>query len=505
MRKHTNRRHTALVWMLSLMAAVGLNAFAQTEAPTDAQIADAIADEFEQDTVIPENNLDVDVEDGTATLGGTVSNLLAKERAARIAETVRGVVSVLNTVLVRPREPVDDTAISENVRIALIADPAVEKSDLDVQVSGGKVSLSGTVSSWQEKQLALKVAKAVKGVREVASEIDVDYDVDRTDAEIDAEVRRALNWNALVDDGLIVVQVDDAVVSLKGTVGSAAEKTEAITTAWVAGVEEVDATELEVSRWGREEGLRKDKHAPRMDTEIAEAVARALEVSPEVPEEDVEIDVMDAEVTLRGRVDTVMAKRSAARAARNTVGVKDVTNRLRVRPDVVENPRDLATRVRDALKRNAYIEPFDITVRVVDGEAHLYGDVDTQFQKAHADEVAAAVVGITDVDNHLNVLRGGVQTGGGPYVDPWELNEYAWASAVAPYPLENDAAIREEIEQRLAWSSLVNEDNISVVVDDGAAQLIGTVGSAREKRIAERKAYVGGAVYVNNNLEVRAQ
>ena len=405
MKKHTNRTTTTL--MLALFAA-SLLALAAPPAraaapPDDTEIADTLEDEFARDGVVPVERINVAVEDGVVTLSGTASNLPAKERATRIAETIKGVISVVNTIGVDPREPVDDAAISENVRVALIADPAVEKSGLDIKVSDGTVTLGGTVNSWQEKELAVKVAKAIKGVRSVVSNIDVDYEEDRPDAELQNEVRRALKWNALVDDGLIVVRVRNAKVTLTGTVGSAAEKTEAITSAWVAGVEKVDASALEVSPHGRDESMRKDTYAPRMDAEIQGAVKRALASAPRVPAGEVDVDVDEAEVTLRGRVDTVKAKRAAARAARNTVGVLKVNNRVRVRPDLEEEPPGLAKRVEEALARNAYVEPYDIRVRVEGGVANLYGSVDSRFEKVHADEVAAGVAGVTEVDNHLHV------------------------------------------------------------------------------------------------------
>src|SRR2546425_11849491 len=48
------------------------------------------------------------------------------------------------------------------------------------------------------------------------------------------------------------------------------------------------------------------------------------------PERDINVDVVEGAVTLRGNVDTAEAKTEAERVAKETEGVKKVTNELRV-------------------------------------------------------------------------------------------------------------------------------------------------------------------------------
>ncbi len=50
----------------------------------------------------------------------------------------------------------------------------------------------------------------------------------------------------------------------------------------------------------------------------------------QTPERKINVDVVDAAVTLRGTVDTVEAKGEAGRVAKETDGVKKVTNQLKV-------------------------------------------------------------------------------------------------------------------------------------------------------------------------------
>jgi osmotically-inducible protein OsmY len=84
------------------------------------------------------------------TLQGRIDSLLAKERAARIAETVNGVRFVVNRILVLPSTRRSDDERENDVRKALIEDLVADASEVGVRVDHGKVFLFGTVDSWQE-------------------------------------------------------------------------------------------------------------------------------------------------------------------------------------------------------------------------------------------------------------------------------------------------------------------------------------------------------------------
>ncbi len=195
-----------------------------------------------------------------------------------------------------------DAQISTDIVMALATDRATESYEIDVAVNDGVVTLTGTVESFAEKELAAKVAKGVRGVTGLTNDIDIDYEVERSDAEIKADIEKTLQWDTLVDDGLIDVQVDNGQVRLTGTVGSAAEKRQARYDAWVAGVESVNVEGLDVDRWARDEELRKDKYVAKSADEIKDAVKDALLFDPRVSSFDVSVDVVGSTVTLRGTV-----------------------------------------------------------------------------------------------------------------------------------------------------------------------------------------------------------
>jgi hyperosmotically inducible periplasmic protein len=64
-------------------------------------------------------------------------------------------------------EAVDDSAITATVKSRLLADSVVSASAIDVDTTGGAVSLNGIVKSEQERQRAIQLAQSTQGVRVV--------------------------------------------------------------------------------------------------------------------------------------------------------------------------------------------------------------------------------------------------------------------------------------------------------------------------------------------------
>ena len=68
-------------------------------------------------------------------------------------------------------KPASDDLITDQVRIKLSGDQDVGKSDIKVDVKQGVVTLTGTVDSERERGKAAKLAKKVKGVKQVVNNI----------------------------------------------------------------------------------------------------------------------------------------------------------------------------------------------------------------------------------------------------------------------------------------------------------------------------------------------
>jgi osmotically-inducible protein OsmY len=497
-------------WMLfcvicGVVFSMCLNA-AQAALLSNLTISDAVEDELQQDPAVPGDLIDVTTMDGIVTLRGRVDNLLAKERAVRIAETVKGVRAVVNTIEVMPSVIRSDLDIRRDVEDALLMNPATEAFEVAVGVKNNVVTLSGEVDSWQEKQLCEMVAKGVGGVKDVVNSISFTHKKNRADSEIKQEIEQTLRWDVLVDHALIKVDVKNGHVELSGIVGSLAEKSRAAADAYVAGVGSVDVQNLEVKLWARDPNLKGDKYQNITDDKIKKAVKDALFYDPRVLSVNVIPEVKQGVVSLRGAVSNLQAKYSAAQTTRNTVGVIEVNNRLKVRPQKNYSNQLLKNHIEHSLKRAPYIDPGNITVIVRNGVTDLFGSVDTYFEKTLAEDIASRITGVIAVNNYLAVNKANYPYLFDPYVD-----SLYWYKKGLGYPLnprlvfKTDTEIKDDIEDEFFWSPFVDGDDIHIEMDNGTATLTGTVDTWGEYNAAAENAYEGGALLVNNKLEVSSK
>ncbi len=130
-----------------------------------------------------------------------------------------------------------DPGITTAVKSKLAADDTVKAYQIDVDTKEGVVTLSGTVTNPVAKSRAVELARGTDGVRNVVDNISVasqtvaNPDDDRNmvgDAAITAAVKTKLLADTRVSGLAIDVDTKDGVVTLTGTVKSAAQKTAAL-------------------------------------------------------------------------------------------------------------------------------------------------------------------------------------------------------------------------------------------------------------------------------------
>ena len=66
---------------------------------------------------------------------------------------------------------VDDTALTTKVKAAILDEPTLKVSEINVETYQGKVQLSGFVASQDDINKAVDVARNVAGVKEVNNDI----------------------------------------------------------------------------------------------------------------------------------------------------------------------------------------------------------------------------------------------------------------------------------------------------------------------------------------------
>ena len=75
-----------------------------------------------------------------------------------------------NETIQKTEEAVSDTWITSKVKSMLIANKDISGTNIKVETNQGVVSLSGNVQSDAEKELAVKTAQDIKGVKAVSAD-----------------------------------------------------------------------------------------------------------------------------------------------------------------------------------------------------------------------------------------------------------------------------------------------------------------------------------------------
>ncbi|MGC4779635.1 BON domain-containing protein [Micromonospora chalcea] len=113
-----------------------------------------------------------------------------------------------------------DQQIQRDVLAELDWDAQTRATDVGVTVADGVVTLTGRVDSYARRWAVERCAHRVRGVRAVASDLEVDLTATdrRTDADIAIAADRALEWDSFVPAERLDVTVADGWVMLRGEV-----------------------------------------------------------------------------------------------------------------------------------------------------------------------------------------------------------------------------------------------------------------------------------------------
>lgn len=219
-----------------------------------------------------------------------------------------------------------DAKIQKEVLRELAWDSAIEATDVGVEVDGGVVTLTGTVSSYLQKWAAEQAAHRVRDVCDVANDIVVKapgFGMP-TDTELAQRVRRVLEEDPLVPHAGIVTTVSNGWITLGGQVELPRQ---------------IDDAERGVRSLVGVRGITNNitvsppRRAPDPDA-LRRAIEDALTRQAERVAAGMQLTVEAGTATLSGQVRTSLEKLAVLDALGHAPGVRRIVDEVRIDPSL---------------------------------------------------------------------------------------------------------------------------------------------------------------------------
>ena len=143
-----------------------------TSWPTDSEIAHQALLALESHLFIPSDRITATVKRGWITLEGDVKWQFQKRLAESAVKKLKGVLGINNDIEIRPK--VSPSQVKDNIEKALRRSAKVDARRIAVDIEGSTATLSGSVSSWAEREDAERAAWSAPGITAVENHIRIE-------------------------------------------------------------------------------------------------------------------------------------------------------------------------------------------------------------------------------------------------------------------------------------------------------------------------------------------
>jgi osmotically-inducible protein OsmY len=140
---------------------------------SDADIARTAETVLEWTTNWPKDHVKVLVEKGWVTLSGKVDYEYQRQIASSSVRHLMGVTGVSNQVTIKSK--LTSSTVKSDIEAALKRRALTDAQEIMVTVNGGKVTLTGVVHSWSERDMVSDSVWNTPGVTDVNDNISVAY------------------------------------------------------------------------------------------------------------------------------------------------------------------------------------------------------------------------------------------------------------------------------------------------------------------------------------------
>jgi hyperosmotically inducible protein len=268
----------------------------------------------------------------------------------------------VKTAAARAGDKIADGWLTTRIQAQYFADEQVKGRYIDVSTNDKVVTLKGYVESPAARERALQIARSTNGVRQVNDQLLIGQSPKAFEAaQADTSAQQPVATSGETPPGGVAVPVDDAqltnniqakyfldptvkgrhievdtrggVVTLNGEVASEGERAQALLLARsTQGVQRVEdhltvnaGAEQQVSSGPATQPLT----VPADDAKVATEVKTQFAADPQL--QVIDVTVQEGVAQLQGTVPSTAVRQKAVDLARNTEGVTQVVDRLRIR------------------------------------------------------------------------------------------------------------------------------------------------------------------------------
>lgn len=467
-------RMCAIVMWLTLNAFMSTSLFATgtTEHKTynDEEIKKEITQKLYWSDFKEVSRITVNVSVGEVTLEGTVESYKAREAAVKNVLAVRGVVSVINKLVVTSRK--QSSTVDEYIKTRII-NMFNYNSYLDIQnihmlVDNGRVTLEGTLDAYWKKTSIDEIIGNIEGLVDIDNKLTVVYPEPVEDTKVREEILDAMVRGVGVSARGINIEVTEGAVTISGTVAGW-ETYNAIYNAvlYTNGVKSIE--DKLVVKSIQAVNIAKEKIRQRVLDEIfSDARIDASQIN---------ISIQNGVVVLSGTVPTYNQRIWAKVAALRVKNVASVSNELLIKqPQPLTEDAFIRERIENILRWNCLVCIKDLNLMIDSGFVVMEGTVDAYWKKIEAEKMLLNVIGVMDLVNKLTVT---------------------------PQEKISDKALARNLAIALDRKAAVNINDVEIRVNNGVVTLFGVVPSWQARSAAfDATSYTRGVKDIKNFLVV---
>jgi osmotically-inducible protein OsmY len=152
---------------------IKVQSFSCLNKKTDGEIGAEVLNALKSSGQIPNDKIQVKVENGWVTLSGQLDWNYQKEAARDVISHLDNVKWITNSISIKSERVAN--VEKEDVENAFRRNWTLEDKNILVSVTNNKVTLNGTVHSWIQKDEASRLAWNAPGILDVDNQLSVDY------------------------------------------------------------------------------------------------------------------------------------------------------------------------------------------------------------------------------------------------------------------------------------------------------------------------------------------